>query len=120
MSNKTPFELRFDVLELARRHLVEEFYTKAEAARTVLESVGGLHHYVSPEYPTPEAIFSLAERFRRFVDDKPASIVISQAMGLTSAEEYLADIPEDKTILNTQTVEEIVDEIVLHNDQTED
>jgi hypothetical protein len=65
---KTPFELRYQTLELARQHLMEKFYADLEIFRTNAERVPA-SKLQAVVYPTPDEVMELATKFRSFVDD---------------------------------------------------
>ena len=70
--SKTPFELRFDALELARGYLVEEYYSRVNWKQYLAEHPQpGMHLYSDPIFPTANEILTLAAQFKAFVDDKP-------------------------------------------------
>lgn len=62
MTNKTPFELRYEFLNLAREHLMQKYYAQVDFARDTKGTY--------PEFPTEKEIFDLAESFKNFVDNK--------------------------------------------------
>ena len=64
---KTPFELRFTTLELARQHLMEDYFAKLELYRDDQRTSD--RKSTPPEYPTAEAVMALAKQFKEFVDD---------------------------------------------------
>lgn len=57
---KNPFELRFEILDLARRHLVEQFYVDNENWKVYTGE--------KPEYPSTSDIFKTADEFKLFVE----------------------------------------------------
>ena len=69
---KTPFELRYDALQLARNHMMERFYADLDIYRTNSERGVSIKTLTLPEYPTPEDVMELATKFKDFVDDKRA------------------------------------------------
>jgi hypothetical protein len=80
MATKTPFELRFDTLSFARNHLIEEYSAKA----SMLNYMDGAERYnliKELSYPSVDAIFELADRFKSFINDqdtKPKLAPITQ------------------------------------------
>lgn len=67
---KSPFELRFDTLELARAHLTEQYNAAVERIRIFENACSGcqLDNLESLQFPTEEDIFILAEKMKRFID----------------------------------------------------
>lgn len=59
---KTPFEIRFDLLNLAREHLMQKYYSEVDFAKEIKGEC--------PSFPTDKDIFELAESFKNFVDSK--------------------------------------------------
>ncbi len=65
---KSPFELRFNALELARAHLMEKFNANMELVR-MNASLGQNPALIKlPDYPTTEDIITTALLFKSFVD----------------------------------------------------
>lgn len=69
---KTPFELRFDILNLARQQVVDRYFADLEVLRATLDAVGDSHSLKThaPDFPSIENIFEVAEKFKQFVEDK--------------------------------------------------
>lgn len=59
MSN--PYQLRYQILDLARQHLMEEYYSKLDIYK--LEQNSAL-----PTYPSVDLIFKTASEFKGFVE----------------------------------------------------
>lgn len=59
---KTPFEIRFDLLVLAKDHLIQKYYANMEECEKTNKPI--------PSFPTDEEIFALAELYKNFVDSK--------------------------------------------------
>jgi len=67
MTNKTPYELRFDLLTFARDTLEAEYH----AALNVAMERNKLHQRTDlPTYPTHKQIFDLAEEYKNFIEKK--------------------------------------------------
>lgn len=67
MSNKNPYELRFDLLTFARDTLEAEYH----AALNVAMEKNRTHQRTEfPQYPTHAQIFALAEEYRGFIEKK--------------------------------------------------
>lgn len=66
MTNKNPFEIRFDLLTLARDSLQTEYFSKIEEAKNFPSKLtNGL-----PKYPSKDDIFALAEEYKNFIERK--------------------------------------------------
>lgn len=65
---KTPFEIRFDLLNFAQTQLQGEYFAQMERVRAQKEF--GLTVEKLPEYPTTTEIVTLAEYLKQFVDNK--------------------------------------------------
>lgn len=61
--SKTPYEIRYDLLALARDHLLQKYYAEIETANKIPEAP-------IPTFPTEDEIFKLAEQYKNFVDSK--------------------------------------------------
>jgi len=68
-SARTPYELRFDLLAMARDTLEAEYHSKMEEARWAHEMSGGIPQTM-PSYPTRDDVFKLAEQLKEFVERK--------------------------------------------------
>jgi hypothetical protein len=71
MTNKTPFELRFDALELARDYLTQSYYAEMELIERRVAHGIEFTNGIFPDFPTPTSIIDLADRLRGFIDGKP-------------------------------------------------
>lgn len=60
---KTPFEIRFDLLILAKDHLLQKYYAEMEMSAKIPEAP-------IPIFPSEDQIFKLAESYKKFVDSK--------------------------------------------------
>lgn len=71
--SKTPYELRFDLLQLARNHLIEQFHTTLDGTKFAAGD-GTVHGsdvlLTLKAYPTMEDIYNLAHEMKNFVEDK--------------------------------------------------
>jgi len=71
MTNKTPYELRFDLLKLAKETLEAEYHSTMESVRWQHE-----HHIIGstrpkiPEFPNKDKIFNLADEYKVFIEQK--------------------------------------------------
>lgn len=91
--SKTPFELRFDTLNFARNHLIDEYSAKS----SLLNYTDGHERTVMIQeltYPSVDSIFELAERFKCFVNDQdvkpklaPIALRIAEHSGAMLTEE---------------------------------
>ena len=77
MSNKNPFELRFDVLAMAKELCdrqydsnLTKFYEAMEQAKSQQKDVTGLFDKYMPKMYTPEEIAKQAEELYKFVTKK--------------------------------------------------
>ena len=60
---RTPYELRFDLLAMARDHLLNKFHAELDLnERKLSEHI--------PTFPSDQEIFNLAESLKQFVDKK--------------------------------------------------
>lgn len=65
---KTPYEIRFDLLNFAQSQLSSEYYSKMEKIRMQKEYNMTLDDI--PIYPTKSDIVLLAEELKQFIDRK--------------------------------------------------
>lgn len=82
MTNKTPFEIRLDVLKMAQEMLdremflrEQEFNHQVETLRTT--NIGGVNAFVSsnaPQMYTPEQVVAKASALYNFVSDTSSSV----------------------------------------------
>jgi len=72
-SNKTPFELRFDIFNEAKSILSEQYYSEREDAlsRHQIETDAGKNPELPepPTYPSFSEIRDMAQRINKFVSD---------------------------------------------------
>jgi hypothetical protein len=70
--SKTPYELRFDILELAKSTLESEYHSMTDQFRWEQET--GLDKNRDkgdfPRYPNKDDIFKLADEFKQFIERK--------------------------------------------------
>jgi hypothetical protein len=69
---KTPFEIRFDLINYARGQLSDTYYAAMERIRETtaehsLERIAAMNALI---YPTNEQIMALASELKEFVDSK--------------------------------------------------
>lgn len=87
MSNLTPFEIRLELLKMAKDMLTEDYYgkrevinndwqTKVEAAR--LNGQPAPDHPGFPAYPTEAEIVAKAQQLNGFVSNTPQEVKISK------------------------------------------
>lgn len=70
---KTPYELRFELLELAQSTLQGQYFAKNDQAKfliSVSEKSTQDIEVEFPEYPTTQDIFALANEYKKFIDQK--------------------------------------------------
>lgn len=68
MNNKTPYELRFDLLSFAKDHLSTAYYASLEQINVQKDL--GMKPEQMPTFPTPEEIMNLAEKLKQFISKK--------------------------------------------------
>ena len=77
--SKTPYELRLDVLMLAKQSLTEEYYAMIDAAKLKLGNANPSAYpgYASaypllemPKFPSESEVFALAESYKEFIERK--------------------------------------------------
>lgn len=82
MSNMTPFEIRLELLKMAKDMLVEEYYGKKEQATQdwhvkveIARNSGATppEHPPMPAYPTETEIISKASQLNGFVSQLPST-----------------------------------------------
>lgn len=62
--SKTPYELRYELLQFAHSSLQNEYHSKLEVARMTNVKSN------MPVYPTKEDVFALAEEYKSFIERK--------------------------------------------------
>ena len=60
--SKTPYELRYELLQFAHECLQNEYHSKLDAAKSLKADM--------PVYPTKENLFALAEEYKNFIEKK--------------------------------------------------
>jgi hypothetical protein len=65
--NKSPYELRYELLAFARDSLTSEYYAKVEERK--IQGSFGKSIDIQP-YPTKEQVFALAEEYKNFIERK--------------------------------------------------
>lgn len=69
--SKTPFELRMDLLALAKDQLHQRYYTQWEQAAKLVENTNEPNMLIEvPQFPTTEDILNEAEKFKSFIEKK--------------------------------------------------
>ena len=68
--SKTPYEVRFDLINMATCQLSTEYYAALERSREIIDPQSREAAILSLKYPTKEEIFKLAEEYKAFVDNK--------------------------------------------------
>ena len=75
--SKTPYELRLDLLMLAKQSLTEEYYAMIDAAKLTNTSAYPLLTNPSaypllemPKFPSESEVFALAESYKEFIERK--------------------------------------------------
>jgi hypothetical protein len=75
---KSPYELRFELLQFAQSTLSSQYYAELEQTKYIQSlinegKVGNpdeVHNLNIPDYPTIEEIFDLADKYKAFIDQK--------------------------------------------------
>ena len=67
---KTPFEIRFDMVQMAQNQLQNEYYAKLERAREIQNAEWREAAIKELKYPLKEDILFLAEDLKTFIDKK--------------------------------------------------
>ena len=62
--SRTPFELRYELLQFAHGCLQNEYHSKLEVARMTNVKSN------MPVYPTKEDVFALADEYKNFIEKK--------------------------------------------------
>ena len=126
--SKTPFELRFDALELARGYLVEEYYSRVNWKQYLAEHPQpGMHLYSDPIFPTANEILTLAAQFKAFVDDKPiledalvdkVKETLNKMGSLVQTPETVSVVEGDRTLVDKlRKINPNINETVTRHDQ---
>ena len=74
--SKTPYELRLELLMLAKQSLTEGYYAMIDAAKLKLGNANpsaypGYHIHVDmPKFPSESEVFALAESYKEFIERK--------------------------------------------------
>ena len=74
-ANRTPFEIRFDTLQLAKDILVEEYHANVAKIKMIYDESRIPTEINKLHFPTFQTISDKAYKIRAFVDDKPKEIV---------------------------------------------
>lgn len=70
MSTKTPFEIRLDILKMAKDLCLEEMYTKRELANEIWQANDRKGTLTWPEFPSSNAVLDKAQELYNFVTTK--------------------------------------------------
>jgi len=75
--SKTPFELRYELLQLALNTLQSEYYAKFDQIKYLNEILSQDNVTTDkaldlslPPYPSAESVLKLADQYRGFIDQK--------------------------------------------------
>ena len=73
--NKTPFELRFELLQLATNTLQSRYFAELEEVKYLQKLIedGKVKSEANlnlPAYPSLNEIFDLADSYKKFIDQK--------------------------------------------------
>ena len=66
--SKTPYELRLELLMLAKQSLTDGYYAKIDAAKLTNPSAYPL--FEMPKFPSESEVFALAESYKEFIERK--------------------------------------------------
>lgn len=66
--SKTPYELRLELLMLAKQSLTEGYYALIDAAKLANPSAYPLLEM--PKFPSESEVFALAESYKEFIERK--------------------------------------------------
>ena len=66
--SKTPYELRLELLMLAKQSLTEGYYAKIDAAK--LTNGISTPLIEMPNFPSESEVFALAESYKEFIERK--------------------------------------------------
>jgi len=69
MSNKTPFELRFDIFQQAKEILLDEYQAKREELLHQYEMEEETFYPDMPEYPSFDSIVKMAREINHYVSN---------------------------------------------------
>ena len=70
MSTKTPFEIRLEILKMARDLVMEQMYTKRDYVMEIWQAGDCKDTLVYPEFPSNEAILEKAQELYTFITTK--------------------------------------------------
>lgn len=74
MSTKNPYEIRLDILKMARELVMEEMYTKRDYVMELWQANNRSGNLDWPEFPSNEQILAKAQELYQFVETKPADL----------------------------------------------
>lgn len=70
MSTKNPYEIRLEILKMARELVMEEMYTKRDHVMEIWQSHDRKGHLDWPEFPDNDKILKKAQELYEFVESK--------------------------------------------------
>lgn len=70
MSTKTPFEIRLEILKMARELVTEEMYTKRDHVMEIWQAGDRKGTLVFPEFPNNQTILDKAQELYTFIATK--------------------------------------------------
>ena len=68
--SKTPYELRLELLMLAKQSLTEGYYARIDAAKLGNAMPSAYRLLEMPEFPSESEVFALAESYKEFIERK--------------------------------------------------
>ena len=68
--NKTPYELRLDLLMLAKQSLTDGYYARVDAAKLTNAFPSAYPLLEMPKFPSESEVFALAESYKEFIERK--------------------------------------------------
>lgn len=72
---RNAFELRFDVIQLAREHLTMQYDASFQRVSMIMDEAARMDALKNLNFPTMEAILDLASKLRGFVDGNVTNVV---------------------------------------------
>lgn len=74
MSTKNPYEIRLDILNMARELVMEEMYIKRDYVMELWQANNRSGNLDWPEFPSNEKILDKAQELYQFVESKSALV----------------------------------------------
>lgn len=68
--SKTPYELRLELLMLAKQSLTEGYYAMIDAAKLGNANPSAYPLLEMPKFPSESEVFALAESYKEFIERK--------------------------------------------------